>query len=238
MIRSIRATAVALILPSGMTSIGCMGGGGAGTTRPGIEARYNNLVDPCWPQGYSHQARESVLSPFEQQVNNAEILNQTVWNYHFDLGTAKLNANGREKLDLIARKRPTPDGKLYLQTARDLAYDEKSPDKLPGDRIKLDVDRAQAVLAYMSTQPAARTVSFDVQPIDPIDPAMNSQGPATAVRGLPSLYRSGITGAIGGQLTGTGGGQAPGTGAAGTGTGTGTGTGSGGTGTGSGTAPR
>jgi len=231
--RTVRATAVALILSGGLTSVGCMHQERqvreGRTGGQGLEGRYDNLVDRSWPERYSYQAREPVLSAFEQQVNNAEILNQTMWNYHFDAGTAKLNANGREKLDLIARKRPSPDGKLYVQTARDLVYDDKSPEKLPGERIKLDVDRAQSVLAYMATQPISRMVTFDVQPIDAIDPGMNSQGPATAVRSLPSQYLSGITSSGGAQVTGTGGGQAPGGGGPGGGgpvTGGGTGTGS------------
>lgn len=234
MFRNLRATAIALTSTSFM-AVGCNLQPVAdrqaipSNNRPGLEGRYRNLVDTCWPERYSSMAREPVLSAFEQQVNNAQILDQTVWNYHFESGTAKLNAHGREKLDLIARRRPNPDGKLYIQTARDLAYDDRNPDKLPADRMRIDIDRAQAVLAYMSTQPAARTVTFEVQPIDAVDPAMNSQGPATAVRGLPSQYQSAITGAASGTSTGAGGGNAQG---GGSGTGTASGTGSGGSGTG------
>jgi hypothetical protein len=199
---------VALIVTTGLSSIGCVS---KCSTRPGVEARYNNLVDPCWPERYSYQARENVLNPFELQANNAQILNHTLWNYHFERGTAKLTAHGYQKLDSIAQQRGHADGKLYLQTARDLIYDPKAPEKLPAERSQLDQDRAQAILAYMNAQPAGRNLAYDVQPIDAADPSINSAGPATSVRGLPGQYASTLTGAVGGNLVGTGGGAAPGT---------------------------
>ncbi len=204
--RILRATIVAFTLVGSLGSIGCMN-----SCRPGVEARYNNLVDPCWPERYNYQARESVLYPFEQQATNGHIMDQTIWNYHFEPGSAKLNAQGREKLDYLTRRRGCPDGKMYLQTAGDIAFDPKMPDKLPGERIKLDSDRAQSVLAYANAQPAGTRMSFEIQPIDARDPGINSQGPATSVRGLPGQYASTLTGAVGSGLTGTGGGQAPGT---------------------------
>jgi hypothetical protein len=204
--RILKATLVAVVVSGGL--IGCV-------NRPGVEARYNNVVDPCWPERYNYQAREAVLYPFEQQATNGHTMDQTVWNYHFDAGTATLNAAGREKLDQLARRRGCPDGKIFLQTARDLAYDAKNPNKLVMERSKLDVARGDAILAYMGTQPTAQTMRFEVQPIDPVDPSINSQGPATAVRGLPSQYQSTVTGAVGGTVGGAGGGAAPGTPAAG-----------------------
>jgi len=231
--RILRATLVAFTLIGGLGSIGCLN-----SSRPGIEARYNNLVDPCWPERYNYQARESVLYPFEQQATNGHIMDQTIWNSGFEPGTAKLNALGRDKIDYLSRRRGCPDGKLYLQTAGDLAFDPKMPEKLPGERVKLDSDRAQAVLAYANAQPAGTRMSFEIQPTDARDPGINSQGPATSVRGLPFQYSSTLTGAVGGNLNGTGGGQAQGTPAVGGGGGGAPNAGGGGAGAGAGPTTR
>ena len=62
-----------------------------------------------------------MLAPFAAQVNNGQVLNQTVWNWYFETGTDKLTPAGRTKLDSIAQTRPQPDGReLYLQAARDV----------------------------------------------------------------------------------------------------------------------
>ena len=71
---------------------------------------------------------------FAPQVNNGQVLDQTIWNYHFEPGTDRLTAGGLEHLAYIARRRPHPDTAVYLQTAQDVAYDPASPDKLAETR--------------------------------------------------------------------------------------------------------
>jgi hypothetical protein len=182
-------------------SVGCVSSG----PRPGVQARYNEFVDPCWPERYSQQAREAALNPHDIQVANAQVIDQTIWNHHFEVGTANLNANGRQRLDYLARRLPVPDARLYLQTARDIAYDAKAPEKTINTRVELDAKRSQAVLAYLAVQPNGTRTNFEVQGIDAIDPGVNSAGPATSVRGLPAQYRSTLNGATGTGLQGAGG---------------------------------
>lgn len=186
----------------------CPGGGcGEGTDRVGATHRLNNLYDPCWPSRYAYVARQEVLAPFAMQVNNAEIIEQTVWNYHFKPDTDELNNAGLEKLDYLTRRRPYPNAKVYLQTARDISYDAAKPDKFVNDRLALDEKRAQAVRRYLAAQTASRPVNFEVTVTDPVDPGMTSVGPANAVRTLYSRqYQSAITGMSGGQQGGAGGG--------------------------------
>lgn len=216
MTRYMRAALLAAV--GGLAAVGCAG------SRPGVQARYHDYADGYWPDRYKGLAREAVLHPHETQVRNGLVADATVGNYLFEPGTDTLTDGGKQRLDYLARRGMCADGHLYLQTARDLVYDPANPGKLAADRAVLDAKRGQAVLAYMSVQPGGK--QYDITPLDPQDTRSSVVGPAAAVRGLNSQYRSGITGAAGLPLTGTGGGPAAGapnvptSGTAGSGTGT------------------
>jgi hypothetical protein len=206
MTRTVRSAATAAMLMGGLMAIGC-----ASADRPGLQERFQNLNNNnCWPERPSAMAREAVLHPFETQQNNARALDGVLNNLDFEAGTEKLNGVGRDKLDRLARKMPAPNPTVYLQTANDVAYDDKAPDRTAAARMELDQKRGQAVLTYLASRPN-RGVNYEVQPIDIADPGVNSSGPSQSVRGIATQYRSTLQGAVGGQLQGTGGGLATGT---------------------------
>jgi hypothetical protein len=170
--------------------------------------RYHNLVDPCWPDRYNHTARLETLQPFQSQAVNGHTLEQTVWNYHFEAGTDVLSIAGLQTLDLIVKRRPSPDGRVYLQTARDIAYDATAPEKLADGRRDLDERRAKAVQKYLAAQTAARPMTFEVQVIDPSDPAISARYPGNAIQQLVGQYQATLGGGVGGGAGGGGGGGA------------------------------
>jgi hypothetical protein len=195
--------AVAAAVAAGvMGAVGCAG--------PGLQESFQSVNNNnSWPERNNALARQAVLHPFEVQQNNAAVVNDVILNAHFDNGTDVLNGVGRDKLDQLARKMPAPNPVVWLQTAGDVVYDAKAPDKAVAARGELDQRRALAVLAYLNTRPGCRGVGFNVQVIDNPDPTTNSTGPASAVRGLQTQYRSGITGSVGGgNIIGSGGGVA------------------------------
>jgi hypothetical protein len=150
----------------------CLGGGftlGTGC------ACYRDLVDTCYPERYNAMARQEVNETFGAQVNNGHVLDQTVWNYHFEKGTAKLTPMGEMQLAYLARRRPSPDPKVFLQTAQDVPYDPANPADFVRDRAKLDGDRIQVVLTYLQAQTAGRPVPFDVTVHDPADSSISAQ---------------------------------------------------------------
>jgi hypothetical protein len=166
-----------------------------------------NVVDPCWPERYSQTARVETLQPFQAQAMNGQVLGvQTVWNYHFEPGTDVLTRAGQATLDQIVQKRPSPDGRIYLQTMRDVAYDAAAPEKLADTRRDMDERRAKAVQKYLAAQTAARPMNFDVQVIDPSDPSINSRYFVNAINALPSQYGASL-GGVGGAGAGIGGGS-------------------------------
>lgn len=203
--RMLKIAAAVTGVGAGLPVVGCVHTDAHPHQGP-VEAHYDNLVDRCWPTRYSYHARQNVLAPFAVQVTNAAILDQTIWMWMFEPGTATLNPAGLEKLDYLVRRRPHPDGRIFLQTSVDLIYDAKDPAKFVSDREKLDKQRGQAVLDYLAARTAGRPMHFEVQVIDATDPALSSNLASAATRGLTRQYQSGIlgVGAGGGGFAGGG----------------------------------
>jgi hypothetical protein len=170
---------------------------------------YRDLVDPCWPERYEYQARREVNGAFGAQVCRGHALDQTMFNYHFDAGTDRLNAMGLDHLATLARRLPQPDTLLYLQTAQDVSYDPAMPDKLNEVRVDLDSKRIAAIQKFMLAQTAGKGYSFQVAVIDPSEiglPAIPVQSTITQM--YTTRFRGGLQGSGGGSTTGGGGASA------------------------------
>jgi hypothetical protein len=130
---------------------------------------YRDIVDPCYPQRYEYAARMEVNQALAPQVRNGHILEQTVWNYEFEPGTARLTAGGMDHLAYLARRRPAPDTAIYLQVAQppDVMFDPKAPDKFAEARAKLDNERVQAIQSYLTAETSGRNLTFTVVLHDP-----------------------------------------------------------------------
>lgn len=133
--------------------------------------------DPCWPDRYANEARALTVASFQPQVENGHVLDQTIWNMHFDYGTDKLNGAGMDKLDQLARRRPQPDTRLYLQTARDIAYDAEKPSEYAAKRNDLDTKRIAAIQKYLAATLTGRPANFDIQVHDPAYPGIEGAAP-------------------------------------------------------------
>jgi hypothetical protein len=145
---------------------------------------YRNLVDPCWPERYNYQARQEVCQAFVPQVNNGHILDQTVWNWHFEPGTERLTPGGLKHLSILARRRPCPDPRVFLQTAQDVVYDAGAPEKFALGRTELNAKRVEAIQKYLTAQTADRPMGFDVVVHDPGEvglSAVEAQGSMQAI---------------------------------------------------------
>jgi hypothetical protein len=193
----------AMCLASGFTlSGGCHG--------------YRDLVDPCYPERYEYAARQEVIAAIAPQVNNGHVLDQTVWNSHFEAGTDKLTAGGLEHLAYLARRRPCPDPMVYLQTAQDIRYDPAAPEKLAEARTSLDNRRIQAIQNYLNADTAGRHVSFEVLVHDPSEVGIAALPANIAVLQMYSGSRGNLpSGGGAGGANVSGGGGATGGGAAG-----------------------
>jgi hypothetical protein len=219
--RCFRAAAAALMMAGGLGSVGCAHRGGSA----GDGAR-GTWIDPSWPDRYNYAARQAVIAPFAQQVANGHFVNQVLWTWYFEPGTDKLNGAGMEKLDSIARTTPTPDTKLYVQAARDVAVTPENLDKVAAMRNDLTVKRAAAIQRYLATQPGA-PVAYDISVVDMPTPGMPAPFATSSFRGQQQGYVGGLRGTVGAGSGGNVGGggniqSGPGTGpGAGAGTGVG-----------------
>lgn len=188
---------------------GAAAAGGAGCYE------YRDLVDPCWPQRYNYMARREVNEAMAPQVQNGHVLDQTVWNYHFEAGSDKLTAGGLNHLAYLARRRPHPDGIVYLQTAQDVVYDPANAEKLTEVRQDLDAKRIAAVQRFLNAQAAGRGAVFQVLVHDPADVSISGSYANAMIQQLPARSRAGLAnsgtsggGGGGGGASATGGGGA------------------------------
>lgn len=137
--------------------------------------------DPCWPDRYENEARRSQVAAFEPQVLNGHILDQTIWNMQFDYGTDKLTGAGIDKLDQLARRRPAPDTRIFLQTARDIPYDAERAGDYATKRTELDTKRVAAIKKYLATSLTGRPSTFEIEVHDPAPPGIDGAAPRVIV---------------------------------------------------------
>lgn len=116
------------LVPLSLTFTGCFG--------------YRDVVDPYYPKRYNVDARNSVRTAFAPQVSNGNVLDQTVWDFHFETGKPELNAMGKDHLKRLARRRPVAQEVIFLQVAQN--PDEKVNNK------ELNKVRSENIKAYMT----------------------------------------------------------------------------------------
>jgi len=186
----------------------------------GIEG-YSDLVDPCYPQRYEYAARQEVIGAVGPQMSNGHVLDQTVWNTHFEAGSDKLTPGGQAKLGQLARRRPAPDPIVYIETAQDVGYDPANPDKTTQARKELDQKRADSVQKYLQAYAGSRGMSFQVLVHDPNEVSISAIPAAQSIQrsnaGAVGLLPSGGGGGGGGASVSGGAGATGGGGSTGTG---------------------
>jgi hypothetical protein len=178
-----------------------LAGGAALAAGCHADGEHSGHGDPCWPDRYSNESRAAVVANFQPQVENGQVLDQTVWNSHFEFASDKLNGTGMDKLDQIARRRPHPDPRVFLQTARDIPYEAGKPEEYAAKRQELDTRRVAAVQKYLNASLTGRPTTFDIQIHDPAVPGIEGAAPRLV---LPSPQSR--VGGTGGPVVGTVGG--------------------------------
>jgi hypothetical protein len=178
---------VALLWVGGMTALatGC------------CDKHLCDCYDNCWPERYNYQAAMSVSETFGAQVNNGHVLDQTVWTYHFEPGSAVLTKGGLEHLAYLARRRPAPDPHIFLQTAQDVPYDPTNPENLAEFRCRLNEERKVTILRFLNAETQGRPCAFEVTIHDPGPVGLPAPPAAISVRLLYGNFRGGLYG-IGG----------------------------------------
>jgi hypothetical protein len=120
--------AILCLVPLSLTITGCFG--------------YRDVVDPYYPKRYNVDARNSVRASLAPQVSNGNVLDQTVWDFHFETGKPELNAMGKDHLKRLARRRPAAQEVIFLQVAQ-------NPDENANNK-ELNKARSENIKAYMT----------------------------------------------------------------------------------------
>jgi hypothetical protein len=177
---------------------GCNGGGCNGGGNGGHGGILCCLYDNCWPERYNYQAAQSVMHTFGAQVENGHVLDQTIWTYHFETGTALLTRGGQDWLVYLARRRPAPDCHIFLQTAQDVVYDPNAPEKYVEERAKLNEERRASILRFLNAETAGRGLSFEVTIHDPPPVGLPAPAMAQSIRLNYGSFRGSLYGGLGG----------------------------------------
>lgn len=156
---------------------------------------YSEVVDICYPERYWHSSHNAVNASFAPQVRNGHILDQTVWNYHFEGGTDKLTPAGQNRLAYLARRRPHPDTLLFLQTAQDVEYNAEKPQEFVKTRMELNQKRVASIQKYLGAQTSGRALSFRVVVHDPAEVGQAAVPVDNAVRQMYSTTNATLPGA-------------------------------------------
>lgn len=174
----IKTTAAGLLGAAGLVSVsGCYS--------------YREVVDPCWPERYNAVARHTIRDTMNAQAGNGHLLDQAVWNWQFDMDpvtkapTDRLNPAGIKRLEYLARRRPSPDCTIILETAHDIPVDAKNPvDAQAPARNDLDARRSAAIQRFMNDYNTGRVpaVAFHVEVMDVADPSVHSLPLAGSLR--------------------------------------------------------
>jgi hypothetical protein len=196
----VRKALAGAALAGGLSAVGC--------------EHAQKCVDPCWPERYNYVARRETISAFAPQVQNGHILDQTIYNYQFEPGTDHLTMAGQDQIDVLLRRRPVPDPRIFLATARDLAYDAGNPETLVAARTDLDNKRAAAIQKYIGAQMAGRPMPVEIVVHDPMPVGEHADPANRSIR----LNHNSTTGTLAGGASAT---TASSTGASGTGGGPG-----------------
>jgi hypothetical protein len=107
-----------------------------------------------WPEPYAGQALGEVAAAVQVQAHNGQVLEQTIWNYHFKDNDDTLRPSGKALLDRLARRQDEPLLGIYLQTAKDVKYDPDHPELYQSQQADLNVRRMKAIRIYLaSTRP-------------------------------------------------------------------------------------
>ena len=169
-----------------------------GLTACGCE-HYQKCVDPCWPERYNNTARREVISAFAPQVQNGHILDQTVYNYQFELGSDRLTESGKDQLDSLVRRRPVPDPRVFLATARDIGYDAGNPEAYKTAQADLNNKRSAAVQKYLASQTGERPMQFEIVVHDPMPVGEHADPANRSIR----LNHNSTTGTLAGGASAT-----------------------------------
>lgn len=132
-------------------------------TKREIATEYHRNND--WPFPYSDLAVHAVRQPMDLQAQNARLQMLSLWDYHFDPGTGKLNTMGRRRLEDIVDQATAEERTVYVrraptakETSARLASARTGLQDVVGDETSFQVVEAQIGPSTVTGDEAQRTL--------------------------------------------------------------------------------
>jgi hypothetical protein len=106
-----------------------------------------------WPQPYRSLAERSVREPLDLQAANAAQHLATLWDYHFDAGTAQLNSMGQKRLQNIVGQSAGPTQIVYVQRTSSTTETELRLARVREELTLLDLAGIEFDVAEANSRP-------------------------------------------------------------------------------------
>lgn len=121
-------------------------------TRREFEDEYHKNAH--WPNPYSTLAQQSVRQPLDLQAENARQQLATLWDYHFESGTGKLNSMGRKRLQDIIGQSGTLGHTVFVQRLPSADETSLRVDDVRSELDEMDLDEMTFEVAEARSNPS------------------------------------------------------------------------------------
>ena len=107
-----------------------------------------------WPQPYDTLAQQSIRQPLDLQAENARQQLATLWDYHFETGTGKLNSMGRKRLQDIVGQSGTLGQTVFVQRLPSADETSIRVDAVRSELDEMDLDEMTFEVAEARSNPS------------------------------------------------------------------------------------
>lgn len=130
------------------------------------------------PDDFTQAARYSLSHGLEMQAVNGEMLDHTLWNYHFEEDSEELRPSGRAFLDRFARNSSVTCSGYYLQSAHDIEFEPNEPETYFRRRDELNALRQKSAADYLARVAPGNTLVAQIHDRAPVSIPSDESGRA------------------------------------------------------------
>ena len=148
-------------------------------TKSEFKAEYDK--NDNWPDPYVTLAVQSARQPLSIQADNARAQMSSLWDYHFEMASGKLNSMGRKRLQDIVDQAGSLGHTVYVhrtpdahETGARVADVRKELEQFAQDQVAFEVVEARTKPSMVGGDETQKTLKLLTSP--PKSTSSNSQG--------------------------------------------------------------
>jgi outer membrane protein OmpA-like peptidoglycan-associated protein len=147
-----------------------------------------------WPKPYSGLAEQSVRVPLDIQAENARQHLATLWDFHFDSGTAQLNSMGQKRLQAIVAQAGAGGQVVFVQRTPSTAETELRLEEVRKQLSQLDLGDVNFDVAEARVKPTEIVGKEAVHAVKRLTDPQTKEGKTTYSSGGGDFKDSGGSG--------------------------------------------